>query len=271
MKAAPSPVHTGQNGLLSLRFESRRGRTALAGRYASTPFGSVRAGYPDDSGAAEVQVTNPAGGVLGGDRLEMEVSLGPGSAATIITQGATKAYRGPVAAQNAVFNLEEGAFLEYLPHHLIPYAGSNFRQAAEFRLAGDATLICWDAFAAGRVARGELFGYKSLLSRTLISKEGVPRAVDGFELSGGGDPFGGYRYMASVYVLSPADLPPLAEKLHEALAGPGTLSSASTPEAGLCAVRMLSRRAQELYRGLNACREISRSYLDLAPPPRQVW
>ncbi len=261
----------GQRGSLLLAFEPRGGRTALTGRHASTPFGAVRAGYPDGSGTAEVQVTNPSGGILGGDHLEMEVSLAPGAFATILTQGATKAYRGPASGQNAVFDLREDSFLEYLPHHLIPYAGSNFRQVSEFRLAGDSTLVCWEAFSAGRVARGERFGYESLSSRTRIFREGAPQVVDGFDIRGGGDPFGGHSYVGSLYILAPADLTALAEKLHEVLNRIGALASASTLSAGLCAVRVLSTRAQELYLGINACRAISRSFLDLAPPPREVW
>lgn len=41
---------------------------------------------------------------------------------------------------------------------------------------------------------------------------------------------------------------PLAEQLHEVLAVSGTLVSASVPSGGLCAVRVLSEKARELYR-----------------------
>lgn len=269
LKASPQPVCAGQDGLLSLRFEPRGGRTALVGRYASTPFGAVRAGYPDESGIAEVQVTNPAGGILGGDRLEMEVSLAPG--ATMLTQGATKVYRERLAEQNAVFDLGGGSFLEYLPHHLIPYAGSNFRQVSEFRLAANSTLIYWEAYAAGRVARDERFEYENLSSRTRIFREGVPQVMDGFELTGGEEPFGGYSYMGSFYVLTPVALSPLADRLHEALGGSASLASATAPADGLCAARIFSDKAQEIYRSLNACRLVARSFLDLTPPPREVW
>ena len=266
-----SVSRTGQRGFLRLVFEPRGRKTALTERHASAPFGAVRAGYPDDSGCAEVQITNPSGGVLGGDRLETEVSLEPGAAATILTQGATKAYQGPLAEQNSIFDLGNSAFLEYLPHHLIPYAGSNFRQTSEFRLAEDATLVYWEAFASGRVARGERFKYKSLSSRTRIFRRGMPQVVDGFDLSSGGEPFGGYSYAGSLYILAPANLSPLAEKLHEVLAESSALASASVPSDGICSVRILSEKVRELHRALNDCRIIYRSHLDLSPPPREVW
>jgi hypothetical protein len=178
---------------------------------------------------------------------------------------------GAYSEQCAVFDLGKDAFLEYLPHHLIPYAGSNFRQVSEFRIDADATLFCWEAFAAGRVVRGERFEYESLSSRTRIFRERMPQVMDGFDLSGVGEPFGGYSYMASFYVLAPADLSPLADELYEALGGAASLASASAPSYGLCAARIFSSRAQELYRSLNACRVVVRSFLDLSPPPREVW
>lgn len=144
----------GQRGGLRLSFGRRGGRTVLGERFASAPFGAVRANYQDGSGTAEVQITNPAGGVLGGDRFKLHVAVDSGASAIVVTQAANKAYLGAEPSQRAVFRVESRAFLEYLPHHLIPYSGSDYRQATTFHLASDAVLITWDAFVAGRVARG---------------------------------------------------------------------------------------------------------------------
>lgn len=74
-----------------------------------------------------MQITNPSGGILGGDHLDLEVSLAPGSSATVLTQAANKVYRGTDSGQTALFRIGERATLEYLPHHLIPYADSSHR------------------------------------------------------------------------------------------------------------------------------------------------
>lgn len=272
LQAPPGSLRTGQRGLLRLEFGRRKDQTVLTGRHASTPFGAVRAGYPDASGMAEVQITNPAGGVLGGDHLQMTATLGSGSAATVLTQGATKVYRGETAQQDAFFEVEDDALLEYLPHHLIPYAGSSYRQTTEFRLAEDATLIAWDICSAGRVARGERFAFDSLHSRTKIFRRGVPEVVDGFELSGGGEAFGGSSYMGSLYLASPEDLSPLAEKLHGSTNSTSSiLASASALTPNLCVIRALTHNAPAVYRMFNDCRKIIRSFLQLPVPPRQVW
>lgn len=262
---------TGQSGELRLRLTPRGGRTEVAERYARTPFGAVRANYPDDSGIPEVQITNPSGGTLGGDRLKVAVTLAPGSCASVLTQAANKAYRGPESEQRAVFHVGEGALLEYLPHHLIPFAGSSYRQAAELYLAESAALIFWDAFSAGRVARGERFAFDRLRSMTRVWRAGVPEVIDGLDLHGGAEPYGGYSYMAAVYVVAARDLGPLAEELHDLLHNlPGVLASASAPSPGLCAVRALADGAPALYRALNRTRDLARKYLGIPYPAREV-
>jgi urease accessory protein len=256
---------------LRLSFRPQDGRTVLAGCYSEAPFGTVRANYPDASGIPEVQITNPSGGILGGDYLKMEVTLSPDSAATVLTQAANRIYRGAEARQNAIFYVGGGGFLEYLPHHLIPFRSSNYGQEAEFYVAGDATLHVWDAVSAGRVACGERFAFDRLSVRTRIFRESLPEIADGFELSAGGEPFGGYSYMGVMYVLAPRDLGLLAQKLHAALSDvPRLLSSASCPAPRLCVARMLAHDAVVLYRVLNGCRAEARAYLDLPPAAREL-
>lgn len=219
----------------------------------------------------EVQITNPSGGTLGGDHLEAEVDLAPRSSATVLTQAANKVYRGEEAFQATVLRVGEGAFLEYLPHHLIPYAGSSYRQETTFHLGRDATLLAWDAFSAGRIARGERFAFDRLRARTLILRDRVPEVMDGLDLGGGEERFGGYSYTAAVYVLAARDLTPLAEKLHGLLAGlSGSLASASAPAPGLCAARILTTGAPDLYRALNGVRALVRESLGLPATSREV-
>lgn len=165
--------------LLRLEFELRDGRTA--------PSSAA-------NGVAEGQVTNPAGGILGGD-LRTHVSLGAGSSASIVTQGASKAYRRRVSAQHSTFEVGEGAMLEYLPHHVIPCAGSSFWQTTESRLAKG---------CAPRLGR---------LRLPAVRYPGLqvpPEVVDGFDppgdLAGEPEPFGGVRYLAAVCVLAPIGL-----------------------------------------------------------------
>jgi urease accessory protein len=231
---------------------------------------------PDTSGMPEVMLTNPGGGVLGGDRLDLAVTLCPGARATVCTQGATKVYRGPGATQVSHVSVGPGAVLEHLPHHVIPFAGSQWRQQTVIELAPDARLLAWEAVSAGRVARGERFAFTSLSTRLTVRRGGRPELVDGYELSGSelpgdGEPFGGFSYLASACVLAPDDLSALAEQLAVLLADRGdVLASASTPAEGLVTVRVLATTAPSLIRALLAVRRAVRPALGLADPPREV-
>jgi urease accessory protein len=219
----------------------------------------------------EVQLTNPGGGALGGDRLNLQVTVGAGAAATILTQGATKAYRGVETAQRARVSIEADGVLEYLPHHVIPFARSRWRQETVVELSSAARLLAWEAFAAGRVARGERFAFDRLSSRTVVLRDGTPVLIDGFELEGGGEPFNGWSYLATVQVLAPVRLDGLADELHTSLSEvPGARASASAPAEGLACARVLAQSAPSLARTLGTVRVVARSALGLEAPPRPL-
>ena len=136
----------------------------------------------------------------------------------------------------------------------------------------DATLVVSDVYSGGRVAYGERFAFDRLYSRTCILREKVPQAVDGLDLPGGGEPFGGYSYLGALYVLAHKELSPLAEELHASLSSLScVLASASSPGPHLCAARVIARSATALYRTINECRIVARVYLDLPPAAREVW
>ena len=127
----------------------------------------------DGDGVATLLLLNPTGGLLAGDRLETDVVLGPGSRVCLSTPSATRVYRspGPVAVQRFTMEVGGGAALEWLPDHLIPSPGARLRQTTEIRLAADATLLYLDAWATGRVARGEAWGFDLLDSSLLVRDE----------------------------------------------------------------------------------------------------
>jgi len=241
----------------------------IAERHFHAPLGSVRASYPDASGTAFVVTTHPAGGVLGGDRLDVRVELAEGARATLLDQGATQAYRGSPARRRTVLRVADGAVLEHLPHHVIPFAGSSLALETRFELDATGTLIAWDALAAGRVARGERFAFDRLSSRTALLRSGLPVVRDGVELGRGGEPFAGASYLGAGYVAAPMDLAPLADEIHEALiGGRGVLGSASAPVMGVCVARVLCEGAPELYESLGRVRALARRALGLVPAPQ---
>lgn len=137
-------------------------------------------------------------------------------------------------------------------------------------------LMTWDACSAGRMARDERFAFLTLSGRTRISRKDILRASDGCDLSGGdllgGEHFGSYAYLGTLYDMALEDLSPLAEELHALLGSTARVfAPASVPETCLCAVRILARDATALYRVLNGCRTTARTYPNIPPPAWEVW
>jgi len=91
----------------------------------------------------------------------------------LTTPSATKVHRsdGPVATQDVEVDVAAGAVMEWVPDHTIPFAGAAYRQRFRARVAGGATLIVVDAYAAGRVARGERWAFGLLDSALLLTDD----------------------------------------------------------------------------------------------------
>src|SRR5207244_5666014 len=111
----------GRDGALRLVFERRGAATVLAGCRSTLPL-QVMAPVALDDPAAVVSMLNPTGGVLGGDRLTVELDLGPGAHACLTTPSATRVYRssGAPAVQTVHARLAPGAVCEWVPEHTIP-------------------------------------------------------------------------------------------------------------------------------------------------------
>lgn len=199
------------DGRLDLRFEHRpdQDRTVLTACRQQAPLRIVRA-FPVDDGAALVHLHNVSGGVLGGDRLDLNVQVGAGARVQITTTGATRVYRCrpgmPPAEQHTTVRVERDGLLEYLPDPLIPFAGSRYRQQTRIELADGAGLFWWEAVAPGRDASGEVFAYDLLEIIFELSAADRPVAIERMRLEPHVHPLssparlGPYRYFASLYI-----------------------------------------------------------------------
>src|SRR3989454_7627960 len=167
--ADPEPARVGRDGTLALAWERRAGGTVLGACRYRLPL-QVLSPMALADPAAVVSVLNPTGGLVGGDRLTIDVTIGPAAHGCLTTPSATKVYRtaGAAAEQRVHIRLGAGAILEWVPDHTIPFAGSAFRQAIDCEAEDGATLILTDAFAAGRIARGEAWRFALLESAVTV-------------------------------------------------------------------------------------------------------
>ena len=106
-------ARVGRDGALRLAFERRADASVLTAARSILPL-QVLAPIALDGPAAIVSLLNPTGGVLGGDRLSIDVTLAEGAHACVTTPSATRIYRstGEPAVQTARLRLGPEAILE---------------------------------------------------------------------------------------------------------------------------------------------------------------
>jgi urease accessory protein len=247
----------GRDGRLTLGFERRGARTIVANSRYTLPL-QVLAPVALDDVAAIVSILNPTGGLVGGDSLAIEIEVAPGAHACLTTPSATKVYRAESApaTQDVTLRLAAGARLEWVPDHTIPHAGAAFRQALGAEVGEGAALVVVDAFAAGRVARGEAWRFALLDSTLTIRDRSGAILHDRFILREGG-PHGlgvteGRPYFATVVVVADRGVAPFVERVAALRRDPDVDVGAAVLARRGAVVRCLAADAPALARTVEA-------------------
>lgn len=251
-------------GVVELSLRRSGPRTVVRDVYFQTPLQIMRPYYLDDSGTAYLYLLSPGGGVVGGDRYAIAVTLEAGARACMTTASATKLYASPdsVARQRFEVVLQAGAVFEYLPEQIIPFAQSAFHQDMTVRLGSGALAVLMEIVAPGRLARGEAFAYRDYGSglsvadardRVLLRERTrlQPLHWD----TGGIGLLEGFHYLGTLYVLSEScgAAGELADDLHGLVADcRGCIGGATALEWGGVVVRLLAEDHATASRTLHA-------------------
>lgn len=177
----------GWSATLDLRYERRAGRSVLASRAHHGPLRVQRPLYQEGEGVCQTIVIHPPGGIVGGDRLAIDVGVAAGAHALLTTPGASKWYRsiGPDARQRVNLALDTGAVLEWMPLESIVFDGARVDQRLRVDLAEGARYVGWDITCFGRTASGERFAHGRLRQRTEVYRGARPLFVEHADVEGG--------------------------------------------------------------------------------------
>lgn len=155
-------------------------RTRVISSHHRAPLVLQRPRWPDGDDACELVLLHNGGGVVGGDRLHLDIHLQAGARAVVTTASAGKLYRsaGPEARQDVHLTVGPGAKLEWVTQEGIVYANACYRQVMRADLAADAALLLWEVTRFGRTARGERFTGGEWRSAIEVYREGRPVWID---------------------------------------------------------------------------------------------
>jgi urease accessory protein len=208
-------------------------------------------------GTTCVMLLNPTGGLVGGDVLRTSILQDNDTNLCLTTPSATRVYRttGAASVQETWIRLGGGAFLEYLPDHVIPHRNSRLRQMLRVELGQGSRAILYDAFAAGRVAHGESWKFSEFDSRIEVFLAGAPIYLNRTWIQPAQqDPgclglFEEYSYGATLVVVSEASdvCAAASTSMNEAIrAMPDILGGASLLGNAGCVAKFLARSASAL-------------------------
>ncbi|MBF0256921.1 MAG: urease accessory protein UreD, partial [Gammaproteobacteria bacterium] len=135
--------------------------------------------YPEGA-LCHCYLLHPPGGVVGGDRLEIDVRVAAGAAALITSPGATKFYAsaGEQARQEQLLRVAAGASLEWLPQENIFFPAALARVQTRVELEPGARFIGWDCQCLGRPVIGERFSVGQLDLGWQIHRGGRPLLLE---------------------------------------------------------------------------------------------
>ena len=159
-------------GAVSLAVEHRDGVTRRA-RVAES--GSLRVRFPGQAAPTlEAVLVNTAGGVTGGDRFSVDVTVGKGASLLTTTVSAEKIYRslGDDAVLSVRFRVAAGARLSWLPRETILFDRSRLSRTIDVDLAEDAQLLLAEAVVFGRACMGETVETGRLHDRWRVRRGG---------------------------------------------------------------------------------------------------
>jgi urease accessory protein len=201
----------GKNGTIKIELQANEdSKTYVSSLLSKAPFLIQKAMYPDAAYPhfAHVYMMSSSGGILQGDEQEIHVIMGKNAAARITTQSATKIYKmeNGYASQYIDIHSQEGSYLEFVPHQIIPFKSSRFYQEVNLEVENNSVLIYSEIISAGRIASGEKFDFDLCFLRTSAHRNGKTLFRDVMSLNHKDKAsleslFGGKDVFSTIYII----------------------------------------------------------------------
>lgn len=171
-----------------MEFAHQDGMTQLRRSQAQAPLKFQRPFYPEGKAICHGVMLHTAGGIVGGDRLSIDIKLGKSSHTLLTTAAATKLYRstGNYSTQTTSISIADQGCLEWFPQETILFNGAQYRQNTHIDLVDNAIWVGWELTRLGRSARRETFQSGMWRSHTEVWRNNQPLWIDRQFVEGGG-------------------------------------------------------------------------------------
>ncbi|KAI5123561.1 hypothetical protein M0805_003380 [Coniferiporia weirii] len=271
------------------------GRIALALHGRQAVFSELSYRYPlkllsprvHEPSVAIAYVLTYGGGLVGGDRIHLQVQVASGAALLLLTQGSTKVFklrpgvrlakRAPSAkidvyglstVQKLDVSVQKDGLLLLLPDPVTCFSGAAYNQVQTFRLEEGASVALLDWVTSGRMSRGEewqFLRYYSInevwLERKRIARDALLLEED--DRVGGAqrllkDRMGPYSCYATLFLCGPKVqelVDCLFASYHEIsvyqLASPAELIWSMSKIEGGCVVRIAGKETETVKKWIS--------------------
>jgi urease accessory protein len=144
------------HGIARIGFAARASHSRLASLYQQAPL-RVLFPRPPAGDPPHAVLVATSGGLVGGDRLDVEIDIAPDATALVTTQAAEKVYRstGPEARLTVTLKVHARAWLEWLPQETILFESARLRRVTTLEIDRHARAIAGEILVFGRRAHGE--------------------------------------------------------------------------------------------------------------------
>jgi urease accessory protein len=273
------PSHGAWQAQLTLGFALHGDVSRLVERRHSGPLRVQKPLYPEGGAVCHAIIVHPPGGVVGGDQLAVDATVGDGAHALLTSPGAAKWYRanGHVSGQHVVLRAGVGSAIEWLPQESIFFDQACVRLRHEVELAHDASYLGLDIVCLGRSASGESFNTGSISQHTQIRRGGKLLWWEQGALAAGGPLMQGALGMAGHSVCATllavgAQLPAQVLAALRELAVPEGAQFGATQMKSVLVVRLLCDDSEAARRVMLAAWQLLRpALLGRAAAVPRIW
>ncbi|RAJ10895.1 urease accessory protein [Chitinophaga skermanii] len=244
------------NSALHIVIALRGTKSILQHAYVTPPFKVVPLPQYDAAMPLQLMLMSSSPGMMDGDMWDIQVTCGEHTRTKLQTQSYQRIFPAKQGAhQKAVYTLEQGAHLQYIPHPLVPHADAILHAENNIYLADDCTLVWGEVLTCGRKLNGEIFHLTSLHNETRVYHQQNIIFIDKQIIQPKRIPihaFGQYEqytHQASLLYFDTHQQPNLpVDTLHELLATKENIAFgvSKTARNGLV-VRLLGNGAEQLF------------------------